>query len=481
MSASRAPCTLAFLAALSIFLFAPPIPTGGAIGPETLSVDGDTTLTEDHEGPVIFVVDSAILDCAGHTINGTGMTVRSAGIIVHTRADVTVRNCVVVGFATGIRVTHSTGVRLEGNTASENLEIGVEFSNTSDSEVVGNVARLNDGKGFELHGERLVVEGNSAVGNYDSGFKLVGPQHIVEGNVSTGNATGFATINGTNLTIISNVATGNTWVGFDIDATSGSSFTFNDGSRNGTGFAESAGLGNVYTSNTAHQNTHWGFYRFDPDEIGPAFYASNRCVGNGDGGSAVAIGGREPVPAYLCAASGFFRDDDGSVFEADIEWMAAEGITKGCNPPANDHFCPDGVVTRGQMAAFLVRALELTDRLDDVFTDDDASIFEPDIERLAAAGITKGCNPATNDRFCPDERVTRGQMAAFLVRAFGYADDGGGDLFIDDDDSIFEADIDRLGTAGVTRGCDPPANTRFCPVGNVTRGQMAAFLHRALG
>ncbi len=72
-------------------------------------------------------------------------------------------------------------------------------------------------------------------------------------------------------------------------------------------------------------------------------------------------------------------------------------------------------------------------------------------------------------------------MAAFLVRALGYTDDGGGDLFTDDDGSVFEGDIDRLGTAGVTRGCNPPANTRFCPGSNVTRGQMAAFLHRALG
>ncbi len=71
-------------------------------------------------------------------------------------------------------------------------------------------------------------------------------------------------------------------------------------------------------------------------------------------------------------------------------------------------------------------------------------------------------------------------MAAFLVRALHYTDDGGGDLFTDDDDSIFEGDIDRLGTAGVTKGCNPPTNDRYCPSGNVTRGQMAAFLHRAL-
>jgi hypothetical protein len=176
-----------------------------------------------------------------------------------------------------------------------------------------------------------------------------------------------------------------------------------------------------------------------------------------------------------------FIDDDGSVFETDIEWLAAGGVTKGCNPPVNDMFCPEAPVTRGQMAAFLVRALALTDRLDDPFVDDDGSIFEADIEKLAAAGITKGCNPPANDRFCPQAPVTREQMAAFLVRALGYTDAGQGDLFTDDDASIFESAIDKLATADVTKGCNPPTNDRFCPTAVVTRGQMAAFLHRALG
>jgi hypothetical protein len=61
----------------------------------------------------------------------------------------------------------------------------------------------------------------------------------------------------------------------------------------------------------------------------------------------------------------------------------------------------------------------------------------------------------------------------------GYVDDGGGDLFTDDNDHLFEADIDRLATAGVTTGCNPPDNYRFCPDDLVTRGQMAAFVKRA--
>jgi hypothetical protein len=132
------------------------------------------------------------------------------------------------------------------------------------------------------------------------------------------------------------------------------------------------------------------------------------------------------------------------------------------------------------MAAFLVRALGLPAGTGSArFVDDDDSLFEADIEALAAAGITRGCNPPANDRFCPDQDVTRGQMAAFLVRALDLT--GGSDDFVDDDESEFEADIAALAAAGITRGCDPPANTRFCPDDSVTRGQMAAFLARALG
>ncbi len=115
--------------------------------------------------------------------------------------------------------------------------------------------------------------------------------------------------------------------------------------------------------------------------------------------------------------TGLFSDDDGSVFEKAIVWLAGTGITRGCG---DGIYCPDKPVTRGQMAAFLHRALGdiLTPTgTPGAFTDVGDSPFVSDIAWLAATGITKGCNPPANDRFCPDARVTRGQMAAFLSRA----------------------------------------------------------------
>ncbi|MDH4117368.1 MAG: S-layer homology domain-containing protein, partial [Acidimicrobiia bacterium] len=42
------------------------------------------------------------------------------------------------------------------------------------------------------------------------------------------------------------------------------------------------------------------------------------------------------------------------------------------------------------------------------------------IQALAAAGVTLGCNPPDNDRYCPDSPVTRAEMATFLARALDY-------------------------------------------------------------
>jgi hypothetical protein len=68
------------------------------------------------------------------------------------------------------------------------------------------------------------------------------------------------------------------------------------------------------------------------------------------------------------------------------------------------------------MASFLSRALALPPSSTDWFTDDDGLSHEDSINRLADAGITTGCG---GTRFCPSGLVTRQQMAAFLFRALG--------------------------------------------------------------
>jgi len=191
------------------------------------------------------------------------------------------------------------------------------------------------------------------------------------------------------------------------------------------------------------------------------------------------------VPAAVANAlppGGTFVDDDSNTHEGYIEAIAAAGITSGCNPPLNNQYCPERAVTRAEMAAFLVRTLNLPPAGGkDWFNDDNSTIFEDQINRLAAAGITGGCNPPANTNFCPSKTVTREQMAAFLVRAYNLGGSTSDNPFNDDDSSIFEDEIEKLRAAGITRGCNPPVNDRFCPQQTVRRDAMASFLGRAEG
>lgn len=175
-----------------------------------------------------------------------------------------------------------------------------------------------------------------------------------------------------------------------------------------------------------------------------------------------------------------FVDVEGSVFEEDIAWMAAKGLTRGCNPTdGNTKFCPDALVTRGQMAAFLDRYFRPGATNVDSFVDDDGHLFEAELNRTAQTGIFRGCNPPVGDEVCPDATITRGQLAAVIYRAYGL-DATGGNTFADVKGHHFETEISALAAAGITKGCDPAeGNTRYCPDEPVTRGQVAAMLRRA--
>lgn len=174
---------------------------------------------------------------------------------------------------------------------------------------------------------------------------------------------------------------------------------------------------------------------------------------------------------------GQFRDDDDSVHRNNIEILFAEGITRGCNPPVNDMYCPREELTRGQVAAFLRRNLALPATDQDFFTDDSDSVFEDDINALTAAGIGFGC---TETAFCPDVPLTRAEMAEYLVRTYGFENTDGTDFFTDDETNPHQGAINALFANQITVGCSDEAPL-YCPDDSLTREQMATFLARSLG
>jgi uncharacterized protein (DUF1501 family) len=171
----------------------------------------------------------------------------------------------------------------------------------------------------------------------------------------------------------------------------------------------------------------------------------------------------------------FFDVPNNAYYTSAVAWLAAAGITTGTGV---GQFSPDDFVTRGQMATFLFRYRNSpAGSAAAGFADVPAGRYYSDaVDWLFAEGITTGVGLG---RFAPDDIVTRGQMATFLWRLEGSPTGSPGAGFVDVSGGSFYSDaVDWLLYRGITTGV---GGNRFAPNDRVTRAQMATFLWRLAG
>ncbi|MYH04883.1 MAG: hypothetical protein F4194_00105 [Acidimicrobiia bacterium] len=189
--------------------------------------------------------------------------------------------------------------------------------------------------------------------------------------------------------------------------------------------------------------------------------------------------GTTAAPAPVAIAH---YDDSAEAGEhaAAVRALASTGIFLGTDC-GDGKFCPGDPLSRWVMAVWLGRvAFGLNPSPDGSgrFVDVDADAWwSPFVDTLAELDITQGCRlrPA---RYCPDQPVTRAQMASFLTRAFDLptAESAG---FTDTVGNVHAGNIDALAAERITLGCATrPA--RYCPDRPVTRAEAATFLARAV-
>lgn len=165
-----------------------------------------------------------------------------------------------------------------------------------------------------------------------------------------------------------------------------------------------------------------------------------------------------------------------------IEKIFRRGVTAGC---VGGNYCPDNPVTRAQMAVFLVKAkyellLVPPTATGTLFLDVPTGSFAADwIEQLANEGVTGGCG---GGNYCPTASVSRKQMAVFLLKSRNgalYLPPPATGVFADVPPSDpFAPWIEQLAAEGITGGCGAG---NYCPNNPVTRGQMAVFLSKTFG
>ncbi|TMI34543.1 hypothetical protein E6H25_07150 [Candidatus Bathyarchaeota archaeon] len=220
---------LNLLLVLTVLLASGPVVMPAAAEPtEPMILTSDTTLSEDHTGPIIIASNDITLDCGGHTLSGS---FPDTGILVEGRTGVTVKNCHVTGFAAGIRLRGAYQNTLASNLLVSNTN-GVDLLQSGENNLVNNQARSN-GIGFYLLGYRLVASsGNTLANNQGSDnntdYSLqFSDNNILQANTANGLADGFSLFRSNGNTLTGNTASQNDQAGFRVVASTDNTITGN--------------------------------------------------------------------------------------------------------------------------------------------------------------------------------------------------------------------------------------------------------------
>ena len=166
-----------------------------------------------------------------------------------------------------------------------------------------------------------------------------------------------------------------------------------------------------------------------------------------------------------------------------IEAFYQHGVTTGCG---GGNYCPENNVTRAEMAVFLLRAKHGAGYSPPAASHFFADVpvtgkewMEPWIDQYYREGMTTGCG---GGNYCPENNVTRAEMAVFVLRALhggGYGPPAASGDFLDvpvAGKEWMEPWIIQFRNEGITSGC---GGGNYCPENNVTRAEMAVFVGRA--
>ncbi|MEQ8840662.1 MAG: S-layer homology domain-containing protein [Acidimicrobiales bacterium] len=159
-------------------------------------------------------------------------------------------------------------------------------------------------------------------------------------------------------------------------------------------------------------------------------------------------------------------------FAPGVYYLRQKGLTTGTRPGL---FEPMDHVTRGQMATFLHRFMDLPPFTAPApFVDlVEGAFYEAAVNWLYESGVTTGTSPTT---FEPEAFVTRGQMATFLWRMCGQPAAQSSAVFSDvPSGAFYEKAVAWMAELGITTGISP---TLFAPLDRIRRGEMATFLQR---
>jgi len=396
-----------------------------------------------------------------------------------------------VGFGKTVSITDS---RITSNSAAEGggIFVGAQCAEIVNNVIDGNVAQANEGGGLLgvssgdcglLAGDAWLISGNQITNNtaqlQGGGVSMRGTASII-GNVITGNSAssgGGLRVAGparvVNNLLVDN--TGDSGAGaalFDSVDFINNTVAENVGTEVGgvwarLGFSDFIlnVINNIMVGNTGPVA--------DLQIIDDQNSVANILNNDFDHGSAILAATMVTMQDNLDAIDPQFVDAAGADYRLKTTSSLVNAGTNVANLPETDLLGNQRIAAgRVDIGAYEVVP---TSSFIDVPTDYWAFSF---IETLAGSGITAGCG---GDNYCPEDPVTRAQMAVFLERGMNGSNfspqAASGNVFLDVGAGDFAASfIEQLFQDGITAGC---GNNNYCPNATVTRDQIAVFLLRA--
>ncbi|MBI5159166.1 right-handed parallel beta-helix repeat-containing protein [Candidatus Micrarchaeota archaeon] len=175
---------------------------------------------------VEFGASNVILECNGHAIYGLKV---GDGVKASSKNNVSIRNCVIHHFDSGINFTQttnsfiinntlynnsqgaiistsSTGNLLENNTAFNSTRAGYNVSTASTSNTLNNNTAYYNNQGFYLSSNSLLLENNTARNNTANGFAVYSSSSTMRGNTAFNNTLGIDLAFSSNTLLANNTA-----------------------------------------------------------------------------------------------------------------------------------------------------------------------------------------------------------------------------------------------------------------------------------
>ena len=216
----------------------PPLSCGSTI---TRNTNLTADLTSSGITCITIGVDNIVLDCAGHSIIGSN-NIGTTGILSTSRNNVTIKNCKISNFGSGIKLDSSQTSKIINNTATANVLVGIYLYSSSNNNVTNNTANSNSYAGINLQSSSI----NNNIAN----------------NVVYSNNHGIFLDGSSSNIIASNAASSNGYAGISLQSSSNNIMTNNTVVSSNYGIYLSSSSSNRINNNTAYSNYQYGVYSY---------------------------------------------------------------------------------------------------------------------------------------------------------------------------------------------------------------------------